>query len=72
MNGQRQPHESLFVQSVLQTLDVPPYNPNIYTDAADAKLSSNVSRIKRTQITALIQVASLEHREITRTRKNTR
>ncbi|KAK3121880.1 hypothetical protein QOZ80_8BG0662300 [Eleusine coracana subsp. coracana] len=35
-----QPKQSLFVQSVLQTLDVPPYNPSIFADAVER--SSNV------------------------------
>ncbi|KAK3123591.1 hypothetical protein QOZ80_8AG0633240 [Eleusine coracana subsp. coracana] len=30
-----QPKQSLFVQSVLQTLDVPPYNPSIFADAVE-------------------------------------
>uniref|UniRef100_K3YMR4 Uncharacterized protein n=1 Tax=Setaria italica TaxID=4555 RepID=K3YMR4_SETIT len=35
MDGrQQQQQQSLFVQSVLRTLDVPPYNPRIYADTA--------------------------------------
>ncbi|XP_062191310.1 two-component response regulator ORR33-like [Phragmites australis] len=43
MDGQPQPQGSLFVQSVLQTLDVPPYNPKIFADGGGLTSNTAVS-----------------------------